>query len=106
MATVLTSPWEGFLIAFLIVFAIYLIYRSTSSYSRSVRSQDNPYNAIFTMNSVRSLIFAFSFICFALGLYLDHNWPIYIGLGFLAEDLIETLVILYSIWTYKQRDAI
>lgn len=102
MATVLASPWEGFLIAFLLVFAIYFLYRSTSRFSQSLETQDNPYNTILVVSGARALIIAISFILFALGLFFDSNWPIWLGLGFLAEELIETGIAIYSAFSYKR----
>jgi hypothetical protein len=73
------------------------LYRAISRVGFGIAHSDDPGASEQVVLGIRGIIISIALGCIAAGLWLDIRWPIWFGIAFLAEELLETGIILWAI---------
>jgi len=83
--------------AALLLLSIPVLYRGISRLAAGVSQPDDPKASEQVVLGIRGIIIAVALACIGAGLWLDVRWPIWFGIAFLAEELLETGIMLWAL---------
>jgi len=91
------EPYDVLLAAVMVGAAAVAYVRGTRSFARGVRDPDHPRQTMRVVRGFRGWILGGGFLFLAGGLVFHATWPVLFGLVFLAEELVETGVMLAAL---------
>ena len=90
------NPATWFSVA-LILMSGPILYRGISRLRAGAAHSDDPRASERVVRGIRGIIIAVALACIAVGLLTDVRWPIWFGIAFLAEELLETGIMLWAL---------
>ncbi|MDH3890181.1 MAG: hypothetical protein OEV49_03785 [candidate division Zixibacteria bacterium] len=81
----------------LLTVAVFFAVRGIVNLRCGLTQTDNPSQTIHVVRGIRGIIITTSVIFIAAGISFSTKWPIYFGLAFLAEELVETTIMVLAL---------
>src|SRR5438128_2028999 len=100
----LASPLRAAAPDLLLVLAALFAWRGVRLLRRLARARDHRDAPFWLVRGGRGLIVAIACVCISLGLSFEVRGLLYFGLGFLAEEIYETGVVLLILRGGRRRE--
>lgn len=97
LENLLPSPWPTIVAIVFVLLAVVLTVRGIRHSARSFRSPGHEKQSQWMIRGIRDHILAIGLMCFAVGLWRwSAPWLLF-GLVFLAEEIVETGIMLIAL---------
>lgn len=96
MDSLYTGTLNIFLTIVTSLLAIISLQFGFSNFRRGITKTEHPHTTIWTIRGIRGFIIALAMLCFAIGLFFKTDWLMYFGLVFLAEEILETSIMVLA----------
>ena len=88
MTAWIIAPWDKILVAGFLLLGVVMLYQGIRNFRLGLLYRQDVSRTELIEREIQGVIISLAMLCFAGGIYFETNWPIWLGLGFIAEELL------------------